>query len=189
MASLWQTKLAALLHDPPDKCLAIHDHEEKARRFQVGAGLVDETMYEQEIVKAADHFASAADRFAFPKGKGATIFSSRKAGEAIHPLASSRYELDVVALLAKAGHFHEILQNAIGGIDTADPRQALFLYWRRWLENAATADSSLASQTALLPADTRIPDHSIWLHNAATSALAGCAVNGRLQPAGSRRRR
>ena len=183
MTSSWQTKLAALLHDPPDKCLAIHDHEESARRFQVGAGLVEPDMFEQHVVKAADHFAAAADRFAFAKGKCATIFRASESGKVIHPLSSTPYELPVGKLLNQAGLVHDILQGAIGGIDTDDPHKAFFLYWRRWLENAATAGQDFAPYLALLPADTRIPDHSIWIHNSATSALAGCAVNGALRPA------
>ncbi|MDR1613464.1 MAG: type III-B CRISPR-associated protein Cas10/Cmr2 [Planctomycetota bacterium] len=35
---------------------------------------------------------------------------------------------------------------------------------------------------AFLPADSRIPDHSIWNHMAVTSALAACVENGRLNP-------
>ena len=46
-----------------------------------------------------------------------------------------------------------------------------------------TSLPTISRELAFLPADTRIPDHTIWQHNAMASALAGCAVNGKLQPA------
>ncbi len=184
----WETKLAALLHDPPDKCLKIAEHEETARPFQPGAGLFKGDInqgesYDVEAVSAADRFTASADCFAFPKGKCATIFQKMETGEFIHPLSSARYELPVKELLDQSGDVHGILQSAINGIETDDPKKALFLYWRRWMENAITSGKENARMIALFPADSRIPDHSIWVHNAIASALAGCADGGKLRPA------
>ncbi len=179
----WRTKLAALLHDPPDKCLNIADHEESARLFQAGAGLSGADDYDVSAVHAADHFTASADRFGFPKGKCPTIFKTLGTGEFIHPLSSERHDLRVKELLAQFGDIHGILQSAINGIETDDAKMALFLYWRRWLENAVASGSSLAGKIALFPADSRIPDHSIWVHNAMASALAACAEGGKVRPA------
>ena len=179
----WKTKLAAFLHDPPDKCLDIAGHEQEAARFQVGAGLLSPEDYNSWVVQAADVFTASADRFGFPKGRCATIYQKTGAGVFVHPLSSSNYDLDIPRLLARSGEVHGILQSAIHGIDSGDAHTALFLYWRRWLENAVTATPAISREMAFLPADTRIPDHTIWQHNAMASALAGCAADGKLRPA------
>ena len=179
----WKTKLAAFLHDPPDKCLDIAGHESAAELFRVGAGLVNPEDYDGWAVKAADVFTSAADRFGFPKSKCATIYKETGTGAFIHPLSSTAYELDIPRLLTRAGEVHGILQSAINGVDPDDAQTTLFLYWRRWLENSVTSLPTISRELAFLPADTRIPDHTSWQHNAMASALAGCAVNGKLQPA------
>jgi hypothetical protein len=49
-------------------------------------------------------------------------------------------------------------------------RARLFAHWRLWSKHAIEKDYRLG----LLPADTRIPDHSIWNHMQVVSALAGC---------------
>lgn len=178
----WKTKLAAFLHDPPDKCLNIAAHEQAAERFQVGAGLLSPEDFDRWAVKEADIFTASADRFGFPKAKSATNYSRTGTGAFVHPLSSTPYELEIPRLLARSGEVHGILQSAILGINTDDAQTALFLYWRRWLENAVTATPSISRELAFLPADTRIPDHTIWQHNAMASALAGCVVNDKLQP-------
>ena len=184
----WKTKLAALLHDPPNKCLNIAEHRETARLFQTAAGLFhgeknQERNYDIDAVNAADCFTASADRFGFPQEKCTTDFQKMETGEFIHPLSSERHKLPVKKLLEKSGDVQGILQSAIGGIETDDPKTVLFLYWRRWMENAITSGKEYAREIALFPADTRIPDHSIWVHNAMTSALAGCAEGGKLRPA------
>ncbi|MDD3695302.1 MAG: type III-B CRISPR-associated protein Cas10/Cmr2 [Lentisphaeria bacterium] len=178
----WQRKLAALLHDPPDKCLQIFRHEDAAKSFQTAAELsLDEADW--KLVRAADHFTAASDRFVFPQRYCATSYSQVSKAAFIHPMSSVQAEIDTAKLVARKGELHGILQSAVNAIGTSDPKVAHFLYWRRWLENAVTSDASYSSQIALLPADTRIPDHSIWVHNAMASALSGCAEQGRLRPA------
>ena len=176
----WKRKLAAFLHDPPDKCFDLHRHEESALQFMAGAGIgdADQAKGFLAMVKAADHFSAAAERFVFPKRKCSTTFDGCKGACFIHPLGGGEYVGDAgrsdSGLRERAGELHGILQAAVGGIETEDWRKKFFLYWRRWLENAVTSDQANAASLALFPADSRIPDHSIWTHMAVTSALAGC---------------
>ncbi len=178
----WKRKLLAFLHDPPDKAFGISNHENLAESFQAGAGLdpSNRNQTAKTAAKAADCFDASAERFVFPKVKCTTDYTGR-AGECfIHPLSSGPY--------THSGSFnpaelHEILKNAVQGVPTSDPHQAFFLYWRRWMENAVTANGGKAAHLAFAPADTRIPDHSIWTHMSMASALAGCWENGRLTPA------
>ncbi|HBM15083.1 MAG TPA: hypothetical protein DD381_01835 [Lentisphaeria bacterium] len=180
----WKRKLLAYLHDPPDKALDILNHEENAKTFQKGAGFTEESERINLLkeVKKADHFASSAERFVFPKGKCSTQFNGQKGSSFLHPLSSAEY-LTPENFSVQAGELHGILQNAVGGINTEDWRKKFFLYWRRWLENSKTNNKQNAEHLALLPADTRIPDHSIWNHISITSALAGCIETGEVKPA------
>ncbi len=54
------------------------------------------------------------------------------------------------------------------GTEEADWQKKFFLLWRFWSERAAREWSPLL---AYLVADTRIPDHTIWHHNAITAAF------------------
>ena len=182
----WKMKLAAFLHDPPEKCLDIAGHEKMRESHFTSVGLP--TVLDAETIDAmnkADHFAAAADRFVFPKIKCATTFTgesqSEDGGAFIHPLCSSQYETDKLKAIDL---YSEALSNALGGIKkTDDPKATFFHVWRRWREYAATTENNKSPEIALFPADTRIPDHTIWNHNTAASALAGCYYNGALHPA------
>jgi CRISPR-associated protein Cmr2 len=68
----------------------------------------------------------------------------------------------------------QTVQPAISDLDSLPETQRwraqFFSHWRLWPKNAAERDYRLG----LLPADTRIPDHTIWNHMQIVSALAGC---------------
>ncbi len=169
---LWKLKLMAFLHDSPDKQFDLGAHETRAASFQRGAGYLDDADRKtlSEAVKPADHFSAAAERFVFPKGKCAHNFAS--APLFIHPLSSNPIHPSVSTDLESA------IQTAINGINTEDWHEKFFLYWRRWLDNVAAAHP----QAAFLPADSRIPDHTIWNHMSVASALAPCIRNGVVSP-------
>lgn len=178
-------KLAAFLHDPPGKAFDIANHYAAAESLMREAGLTDEEERDrlQERVKPADWFASSVERFVFPKGKCSTMFNGQEGSSFIHPLSSTPY-LVQGNMTDQKDHLNGIISSSIGGAETEDPRILFFLYWRRWLENVASSDPRFASDLAYLPADTRIPDHTIWNHMTVTSALAGCLdEKGQLQPA------
>ena len=183
----WKAKLAAFLHDPPEKCLDIAHHKDLADSHFNSVGLTgDERKDADPVIREVDHFAAAADRFVFPKEKCATKFTGESQSEDgaafIHPLCSSRYEADKLKNVAVAP-YSEVLSNALGGINTDDPHATFFHVWRRWREYAATTENGKFNDIALFPADTRIPDHTIWNHNTAASALASCYYDGKLHPA------
>lgn len=173
----WQQKLMALLHDAPDKCFDIANHESAAQKHQVVAGFNDEEYRraDEKGVKPADWFSSAAERFGFPKGKCAHNFKDDPCF--IHPLSGKRYEFKP-GFADKSGKYAEIIQSAIKGVPEGDWHTRFFLYWRRWLENTVASQEELA----FLPADTRIPDHTIWSHTAITAALVPCITDGEVEP-------
>ncbi len=186
----WKRKLAAFLHDPPHKPLDFSPrHEDDARQILKAAlpGF-DEDQLAALIasVKSSDWTASAADRFCFPRGKAASTFTGQPGSTFRHPLGGSEF---IISSLPEPGRALEWLQNAFGGIKVDEKaseneqwRQRFFLYWRRFMEQTVLQEGG-ARDLAFYPADTRIPDHTIWNHMSLTSALEACRSGGEIRPA------
>jgi len=179
--TLWQNKLRAFLHDPPDKAYDYSpDHEKRAASIAQAFGLSADYS-----TKDSDWSASAADRFIAPKG-GPGISLGGGVGFH-HPLAGKSCSL-------KAADFpnhpdaSKIISDSIPSFQGVEDFQTKFWHaWRLWLHYAGTHKSGQtqnADRIAYLPADTRIPDTSIWNHCSVASALeASRDANGRLAPA------
>lgn len=188
----WKRKLLAFLHDPPCKALNIRDHEKISMSFQRAAlPGVDENWLREtaRAIKDSDWIASAADRFCFPRGKAPAKFTGQRGATFRHPLGSGEF---VMKKLPSVELAEGILQDSFGGIRVDEQaregdqwRQRFFLYWRRWLEQSVLSDNepSHASNLAFYPADTRIPDHTVWCHMGLTSALEACRQNNEIRPA------
>ncbi|MFT4256089.1 MAG: type III-B CRISPR-associated protein Cas10/Cmr2 [Pseudoxanthomonas sp.] len=226
--TLWQTKVAARLHDPAEKALVLlrdpAGHENGTSRaltrllgfHEVGADALDQdndealvrTMFKKGIpaamyrhVQRADWWAAAADRPQWPMQE---ITVTTKKGEEktfgvapwaqvrwtnepvlIHPLTAEKYDLGKHGGLSDTD-FHDIKDRSFDhasallkavkpqGPEELDWRKTLLALWRFGPELSETSDNGkLGALWKLLPADTRIPDHSIWDHLDLTSAFAG----------------
>ena len=178
---LWQTKLHARLHDPAEKALVLmrtaHGHEGGTSR------ILHSELFPQGVssavkaaVKRADHWASAADRAAFPKHDEDGRYPAwqqvefHKRPVIIHPLTGEHTDLapltNVEPAQAEAlsvDHFRKLIHDQ-------DLRKTALALWRFGPEIDAPEIKSL---WGLLPADTRVPDHSIWDHLDLTAAFAG----------------
>lgn len=178
----WQRKLAALLHDPPSKCLNLGEHEDWSARAMSAAGL-DTANYP----RLPDWEASAADRIPFPKSRPAAVscvFDGVKAGFH-HPLGGMdqkpcvlHFERELTGLDQLEGQdstVQPVLDDAAMASWSQEEvdRARFFAHWRLWRQWAREKDWRFS----FLPADTRIPDHTIWHHMQVTSAFAGCAVS------------
>lgn len=182
----WKSKLMALLHDPPCKVLNIAEHESIAEKFRIGAG-IDPEEY-KNFAPICDHTASAADRFPFPGSRASGCSARFKGDEETpfrHPLGGGDLKLGVAETAEQAiGQFQDTSGSTDFSVADLEPEEEWkirhFLYWRRWPVESAQHDPRLA----YLPADTRMPDHTIWNHMSLTSAFQGC-VNGKgeLEPA------
>jgi len=181
---LWRVKLQAYLHDPPEKAFVLFrggkSHEEgtvaAVLRAVVGAEEIPES------VREADRWAAAADRPDRPRRTG----ERRSAWDRIsfpdrpvlvHPLSGQRYEIasltEVGAQLAET-LATDHLQAVLG--EEKDLERAFLRLWR--LGPEIPDAQGFRSLWRLLPADTRIPDHTIWDHLALASAIAGVAGAG-----------
>ena len=152
------------------------------------------TMYRH--VKRADWWASAADRPQWPLEE-ITVTTrdgqtrTRKVADwaqvhwsrepvLIHPLTGGRFDLktlvetDIADIKQRSfDHFSRLVvkDEDDGAVDW---QRTLLAYWRFGPVLAEDEDDGkLGALWPLLPADTRVPDHSIWDHLDLTSAFAG----------------
>jgi hypothetical protein len=111
------------------------------------------------------------NRFHHPLGPGATGGALTLPFEGEFVTSELAHETDQTIQPVLAG-FGDIPDDSI------DPcgkwwRARFFAHWRLWQKHASDRDYRFA----FLPADTRIPDHTIWTHMQVVSALAGCAAS------------
>lgn len=176
--NLWKRKLAAYLHDPPSKALDIRTHGERSDAAFRQAGFVDTEV--GDYFRVADHVAAAADRIPFPSSQTSGLrcaFDGRR-NAFRHPLSGDRLEYHAPFATAELGIEGEgVVQPALSasslqGLAGEDLqwRARFMAHWRLWPDAAMKLDYRMA----FLPADTRIPDHTIWTHMQVVSALAGC---------------
>lgn len=185
---IWFAKLAAWTHDPAEKALVLlrdpagHEggtvRELQAALFPGGlpAALAAH-------VKRADHWASAADRPQFPRSAndgpyaGWTQVRFDQLPVLIHPLSGSQFDLGKTGALnidpthikaRSTEHFKNLIEHDASG--TPNARNTALAFWRFGPE--LDQGDQLRMLWQLLPADTRIPDHTIWTHLDLSAAFA-----------------
>ena len=180
MTDFWKRKLAAYLHDPPEKVLDLAWHKERAEAHQSGHDLDD-----AEFQSTADHTAAAADRLPWPGYNHLQCAFDGKRNHFKHPLGKAALEIPpfVTADQAteKSWDSRPILDHVIEGADFDQAQY--FAYWRLWRWWASDQKAPKDPRMAFLPADTRLPDHTIWAHNSLVSALEACVADNECKPA------
>lgn len=175
----WQDKIKAFLHDPPDKALILFHKSHIAKR--------DETLHYiglnyDDRLDVADRIASAMQRLDIPKedrmddagscsrhicfkGVFKPLFKHTLSGEGLNFkeindfIAVNGYEKS----LDKYGFDTKEIEKFV---DKTDWKATYLKIWRFLPEEYPLGYS--------LPADTRIPDHSIWDHLDVTAAISSC---------------
>lgn len=170
-------KIKAFLHDPPEKAIILMQsntrHEERAKE------LLRELIEDDDIeeVKRADIEASSADRINLP------YFEVKFLEKPVvkHPLSGDvLHEVEELATVNK----NEVISKSKSAVDRAireikaecgENELKIYLALWRKLPDLIKKHSpdELRPFWSVLPADTRIPDHSIWNHRNATAAFAG----------------
>lgn len=168
-------KIRALLHDPPEKAIILGralngGHEGRAKKLMEKLGL-DGAIPEE--VKVADRIASAADRVnlkGFPTDWPQNPLI-------VHPLSGKQFPIQPLATVD-----HHTVMNSVDEVFSelrsayGDDLEKLYLaLWRELLPQleAKRKQDGMGQLWEVLPADTRVPDHSIWEHRRVTSAIAG----------------
>src|SRR5437867_6357210 len=175
--NLWQRKLLAYLHDPPGKPFNISEHREMAETLIRSAGF-DPTDVAWFFDKICDHTAAAADRVVCPRSSLLHADFKGDAGSPFHhPLGGGKLIFENP--VPSAAFAETIVQQAQEGLSNVNAMQPenrdwarFFLHWRLWPQRTAEIDG----RALHVPADTRIPDHTIWTHCSLVSALQACVV-------------
>jgi len=166
--TFWKRKLLAYLHDPPHKPRAIAAHEDQRLSFLNRLGLEPDAI--REFDRSDDWQAAAADRLFFPapSKSGLRVDWEVNDFEFRHPLGGGI--LTPRQFHATPAGTEEAFVSALDGIaPETDDWQAKFIRsWRLWPERSAREKSA---HLAYIVADTRIPDHSLWHHNALAAAF------------------
>ena len=186
MMDFWKAKLAGWIHDPAEKALVLMrdpgvSHEEgtvKHLRDALGISHI-------EFNRQSDWMAAGADRPSWPDNNQRNSWNHVRFVNSpvlIHPLSGTEYDLhelrDVETAQIKAvslDHFSGLIVRQSDG--TIDYRRTHLAFWRFGYESKLVAPE-LGALWQVLPADSRIPDHSIWEHLNLVSALAGALHEG-----------
>lgn len=169
-------KIQALYHDPTEKAIILGriGHESRARATM--GEMIDEAKIPEDV-KTADHIASAADRINLPKDDH---FRANFCGNPviIHPLSGKEFPLGSLAQI-EIDKITAVVDDAVAELAEnykGDNAKMYLSLWRCLVDSLiekGEGKSKLGQLWELLPADTRIPDHSIWEHKRVTSAIAG----------------
>ncbi len=172
----WWQVLTAWMHDPVDKALSIKDHESRARTYLTAAlgNDVPSSRY-TEPIKRADIDASIADRLPMPTSGeyGERVVSP--VGGAIkiyHPVSAERHTLAVPAMDTEA--VLKVIRGIVDGLPP-DPRARFLALWRLLPDRVS---QQLGADFIRLPADTRVPDHSLIQHADISSGISVARQGG-----------
>jgi len=182
MNEFWQNKIKAFLHDPPDKALILctgEKHEKFAAKLWKYLGLEQdaETLETRGLkvfqnIHTADIVASTMQRLDLPKKlRGFAVCFTKEPGQAmIKHTVSGREEKTISELIVIYGYKQLRMEKRSDGngsflqkLKGDNWKKIYFLLWRFLPE--------IYDLGYLLPAETRIPDHSIWDHLDVTSAI------------------
>lgn len=156
----FECKLELYLHDSIDKCLKIPSHEERAQKYAEILGVSPP----KDV--SPDYIASCMERSLLPKGV------MQEFNEIHHPLSEGKMEV----LINDRDKILETFQEAYKSLACQpfpDTKRKFFYLWRNLpaLIHQYLKNTEIGRFLLLLPADTRVPDHSIWEHLKVTSAL------------------
>lgn len=180
--NFWERKLNAYLHDSPGRCLDSRSQGRRTEALYEGAGFANGT------INQVHDIAVAADRLPFPDSEASGIRCVFDGVENTfrHPLSGEAFSLGKQpvsaeeVLAAEAATQPVLDEKSLAALGENEAwRARLFAHWRLWPKRATDRDFRMS----LLPADPRIPDHSIWTHMQMVSALEGCVEEGEFKPA------
>jgi CRISPR-associated protein Cmr2 len=153
--------LKKFFHDPIDKPFNIPGHERSAKEYAeyFGVSGIDENKY-------SDQIASCMERSLLPKDIMQDFTEIR------HPLSEVKIDvtLDSQNAIDEISFALKEISNSYKNL--SDEEKAL-LIWRNLLEEILEKiqDKELKKYFPILPADTRVPDHSVWEHLKVTTAI------------------
>lgn len=178
----WQAKIWALLHDPVFKPFLRYKNQEGTLwqdlkvMEDVNPLLLNDESSLKKYIKNADYIASASDRAAIGN-LGIPVNYEEETGLILSHLLSGapqpwKIEDKIGELIDKEQKL-ELIPDFIKA--ATDPKKVFWWLWRCLPTEVCKQDGNKTS-LLLMPADTRIPDTSLWSHSSMTAALAGAAI-------------
>jgi len=174
MTNIWHYKLSCLLHDPIHKPFILmalkKSHKEVAKEL---TEIFDVDL--QEII-IPDEIASAMERGFLPKGADKNKELQIKFlenGEIIHPFSAKELTTLNFKNLPIAQKIDELVREILKehSLPKEDKKKFLFL-WRNLISILERkTNGELKKLWRVAPADTRLPDHSIFEHLKTTSTF------------------
>lgn len=158
----WAQKLKQFLHDPIDKCLDIKTHEQRATEYAeiLGVSGLDEA-------KGSDWISSCMERSLLPKGIKEGLNEIR------HPLSDSKIDVPEIDIEETKKIVTESFNELANKVKDKEDKIKFLSIWRNLLEviEEKSKQTPCGKFFSVIPADTRIPDHSIWEHIKIASAV------------------
>jgi CRISPR-associated protein Cmr2 len=157
----YENFLKKFFHDPIDKPFNIPGHERRAKEYAeyFGVSGIDEGKY-------SDQIASCMERSLLPRDIKQDFTEIR------HPLSEEK--IDVILNSQKSiEEISSCLEKISNSYKNLSDKDKALLFWRNLLEEIIDKiqDKDLKKYIPILPADTRVPDHSIWEHLKVTTAI------------------
>ena len=168
---VFSKKLSAFLHDPIDKPFILMQGESHEERAKFLADLLNVSLEKED---GPDWIASAMERVLLPKGsskKGEMQVKFLQHPEIKHPLSGIDLDCDEIRAFPLE-KIKEVVDTTASDLSGQDDDETKFLtLWRNYLALLKqNSPEDLRNYWSVIPADTRIPDHSIFEHLKITSA-------------------
>lgn len=173
--NIFSEKLIAFLHDPIDKCFDIKGHVKRAHEYAKVIGI----SIDREA-KGPDMIASCMERSLLPKlPKESQKEIYQNFTEVRHPFSEGRLSVDKFDKDNIFKHIISVYYDVSSVIQKYDDKIKFFYLWRNLQDsifeklknNAKIRDKEWIKYLAVLPADTRVSNHSIWEHLKISSAV------------------
>ncbi|MCH8569449.1 MAG: type III-B CRISPR-associated protein Cas10/Cmr2 [Balneolales bacterium] len=184
--TFFKQKIKAFLHDPPEKplILGLEGHENRAKHY-LHTLIGGNEKFDKEEWAFADHVASAADRASFPMRETHEFqvnFRKPEHSKIVHPNSGRRFKLGGFQDIdAKQVQQHvDAAMGKISALSGGDYEKMFIYLWRclpEMISYGEEGNDTLGKLWRYLPADTRIPDHSVHDHARVVSAFAGAGVH------------
>jgi len=167
---IFSRKLSAILHDPIDKPFILmqgESHEERAGH------LADLLQVSLEKAEGPDWIASAMERVLLPKKSGLKKELQVKFldnPEIKHPLSGRNLNCEEIRFFS-VEKIKEIVEKSASELALDNSEKQYLTLWRNYVAKIKqNSPSEIQKYWSVIPADTRIPDHSLFEHLKITSA-------------------
>ena len=174
----WEQKIRLFLHDPIDKALKVPGHERRAGHIADALGV--STPDKSEVV-LMDIIAAGLDRANLPgysddKSKNGAINFS-ESPKITHPISGGealKFSGNLESADVTTNQIVGFVREDTDRLDTVWDKKTFFNYLFFALRKRIITENCgmLGHFWNRIPADSRIPDHSIWNHAGMVSALA-----------------